>query len=148
MSNFIVKKGNEFINWLINLSFIQAYSLGIIAWFTWGRIIALSNTDDAAREFLHNPFSFIIAIITVVYAIIVLKKKYSNSLKFITFTEILMIPHVYFMVFKAGDRYFTNHKPIDLGYLILDIAIVAYFIITLISCRQTIKDTKQLICCS
>lgn len=136
------------INYFRTLKLMQWYSILMVIWFTGGRVLALSRTDDTSRYFLAHPLPTLIATLTVFYAIIVFMKykaifEEQNISKCIEdMTYILGFAHLSMLLYR-GTIFFTYHVNADLGYLIVDMLIFGYFLIVAITCMHTKNNINK-----
>ncbi len=131
------------------LNLMQWYSVFMLSWFTLGRQICLYLTDETARNFLHNPVTFIIAIITAIYAIIIsgvytsIKDRSQSFKNHLGDANIIIaIPHIWFMIYR-GYIFMKYNQIADFGYLLLDASFVLYFIIIYVACMQTNSNNNR-----
>lgn len=131
---------------------IKILTIGLLVWYLWARWHVLDITNATSKEWLANSLGNYVAVVSAIYLIINAIKLFLNIKTINIGLQVINIMSIFalsiinsFFLFEMSLIFVTEHTFTNLLYLLLDIMIVYYYVITLNLC--TVTYNNKIYCC-
>jgi hypothetical protein len=129
---------------------IKILTVGLLVWYLWARWHVLDITNATSKEWLSNSLGNYVAILSGAYLLINSMKLFFNiktisiGLKIINIKSVFALSIINsFFLFEMSIIFVIEHSFINFLYVLLDIAIVYYYILVLKICAMNIFNSTK-----
>jgi len=111
----------------ITIKGIKVTSLFLLCWYSIIRYLLLSVSNPASQEWLANPFSHTLAVLSQVYLVYLILVKEPQRNKFFVTSTIAMFILNGFCLISMTILFIKQPTTINFGYENLDLAILLFY---------------------